>query len=339
MPTIVGTTAVTLSDLRRRLDPDDKVAMVIDVIAETNEVMDDMLWVEGNLLTGNVTTLLTGIPAATWRKLNYGTQPTKATTKQVTDTCGMLTGLSKIDRKLVELNGNTAAFRLSEDKPHIIGLTETLVDTLFYGDTTLYPERFMGLSPRYDTYQTTDRTLSTFNVITAGGSGNGDQTSIWLVGWGANTIHGIYPKGSKAGVMQEDKGIETAYDAASGEYDAYKTTYEWDCGLAVRDWRYAVRICNIDYTNLVTDSSAADLVKFMIKAIHKIPNLKLCRPAFYANPEVLAMLDIQTLAKTNLALSYREVYGSTEVALTCRGIPVRRCDALLATEDAVAAAS
>ncbi len=42
----------------------------------------------------------------------------------------------------------------------------------------------------------------------------------------------------------------TLEDANGGKYEGYRTHYKWDNGLALRDWRYVVRIANIDVSNL-----------------------------------------------------------------------------------------
>jgi len=164
----------------------------------------------------------------------------------------------------------------------------------------------------------------------AGGSSDTDNTSIWLVAWGDNTVHGIYPKGSKAGLMQEDLGEVTLLDTNSGRYQGYRTHYKWDCGLTVRDWRYVVRICNIDVSALVAESSAADLVKLMVKAIERLPNLNVGRPSFLVNRTVHTMLRIQALSKAQYSLGFDEIGGHK--VLTFSGIPVRRCDAITDAE-------
>lgn len=67
-----------------------------------------MPFVEGNLPTGHKTTIRSGLPSATWRLLNYGVQPSKSTTVQVTDSVGMLETYAEVDKSLADLNGNTA---------------------------------------------------------------------------------------------------------------------------------------------------------------------------------------------------------------------------------------
>ncbi|MGU4976976.1 hypothetical protein MAX27_24900, partial [Escherichia coli] len=149
---------------------------------------------------------------------------------------------------------------------------------LFYGDSSVNPQQFMGLSSRYSSLSAGNAQ----NIIDAGGTGT-DNTSIWLVVWGENTVHGIFPKGQKAGIQMEDKGQVTLEDAKGGKYEGYRTHYKWDNGLTLRDWRYVVRIANIDVSNLDAPSTAANIAKLMIRALHRIPNRGMGRPVFYMN--------------------------------------------------------
>jgi hypothetical protein len=330
----LGTTAVTLHDFQRRLGPDDKIAALIELLAEQNEVLDDILWVEGNLQTGHKTTVRTGLPSVTWRLLNYGVQPSKSQTAQVTDSCGMLEAYAQVDKSLADLNGNAAAWRLSEDQAFIEAMNQAFCDTFIAGDTTVYPERFVGLQPRLATPSAT-KTVSGYNMITGSGSTSNAQTSIYLVVWGANTVHGIYPKGSKAGLSTQDLGEQTLSDAAGGMYQGYRTHYKWDCGLTVRDWRYIVRICNIDVAALVANSSPADLITLMIKALNRVPNLRTGKAAFYCNNTVKTMLAVQAQAavKAGGQLGYTDVFGRP--VLSFQGVPIRRVDSIVDTEAVV----
>lgn len=101
-------------------------------------------------------------------------------------------------------------------------------------------------------------------------------------------------------------------------------------GLALRDWRYVVRIANIDVSNLSEPSSAANIAKLMVKALHRIPNRGMGRPVFYMNRTVGQALDLQSLEKTSLAISVKETEG--EWWTSFRGVPIRETDALLETE-------
>lgn len=217
---VKGITALTLADWGKRIDPNGKVDKIIELLSQTNPILQDMLIVEGNLPTGHRTTIRSGLPSATWRLLNYGVQPSKSTTVQVTDGIGMLETYAEIDKSLADLNGNTAEFRLSEDRAFLEAMNQQMAQTLFYGDSSVNPQQFMGLSSRYSDLTATNAQ----NIIDAGGTGT-DNTSIWLIVWGENTVHGIFPKGQKAGLQMEDKGQQTLKDANDGQYEGYRTHY------------------------------------------------------------------------------------------------------------------
>lgn len=328
---VLATTNPTLADLAKRLDPDGAIARIVEIMNQVNEVLDDMPWIEGNLPTGHRSTIRTGIPAPTWRKLYGGVQPTKTTTAQVTDNCGMMEAYAETDKALADLNGNTAAFRLSEEKGHIEGMSEELAKTIFYGNEGTQPETFTGLAPRFNS-RVAATSQSADNVIHAGGSGS-DNTSVWLMIWGEDKVHGIYPKGSKAGLAMKDKGqvtLENA-DGAGGRMEAYRSHYKWDCGLCVRDWRYVVRIANIDLSDLTKDAATgADLVDLMAQALELPPSLQGGRPAFYCNRTIRSYLRRQMKNAKNVYLTLDQVAGKH--VLNFDGIPVRRCDALLNNE-------
>ena len=322
---VKGLTALTLADWGKRVDPNGKIDKIIELLGQTNPILEDMPFVEGNLPTGHRTTVRSGLPTATWRLLNYGVQPSKSTTVQITDSAGMLEAYAEVDKSLAGLNGNTSEFRLSEARAFIEAMNQQMAQTLFYGDTSVNPQQFMGLSSRYSTKTAGNGQ----NIIDAGGTGT-DNTSIWLVVWGENTVHGIFPKGQKAGLQHQDLGEQTLQDANGGKYQGYRSHYKWDNGLTLRDWRYVVRIANIDVSDLSVPGSAANIVSLMIKALHRIPNRGMGKPVFYMNRTIGQALDLQSLDKASLAISVKETEGDWWTAF--RGIPIREVDAILETE-------
>lgn len=327
---VIGNKSATLIDVANATDAGGRIADVAELLNQTNALLEDMPCVESNQETSHKSVIRTGLPSATWRKLYEGVQPSKSTRTPVIDTIGMLEARNHVDKDVANLNGNTAAFRLSEAVAEVEAMNQTMASTLFYGDTTVNPERFTGLTPRYDTLSASVPVSQ--NVISGGGAGS-DNTSIWLVGWSPQTIFGVYPKGSKAGLDHEDLGLQDVTDANGGFYRAYKDWWQWKCGLVVKDWRYAVRICNIDVSNLTSESSAADLIKLMIKATHRIPFLSMCKPVFYANRTVREMLDIQALNKSSNVLAIKE--AADQFKTTFMGIPIKTCDQILLTEATV----
>jgi hypothetical protein len=323
---LLSANVLTLADFAKRLDPQGKVPMIVELLAQTNAILDDMLWKEGNLPTGERTTMRTGLPTVAWRLLNQGVQPSKSTTAQVDEACGMLEAYSEVDKDLALLNGNTAAFRLSEAQAFVEAMNQEFASTLIYGNSGIAPEEFTGLAVRYSSLSAANAQ----NIIDCGGDST-DNSSIWLVCWGANTVHGIFPKGSTAGLMHEDLGlvtVETTAGVAGTRMRAYLDHWQWKCGIALKDWRYAVRACNIDISSLVAKSSAADLFDKMIKMTHRVPNLNFGRPVFYMNRTVFQELDIQRRDDviSGGGLSYSNAEGMMKYSF--RGIPVKIVDAL-----------
>jgi len=339
----LATNVVTLADVAKRLDPDGSVAAVVELLSQTNEILADAHFQEGNLPTGHRVTMRTGLPTVAWRLLNQGVTPSKSTTAQVDEQCGMLEAWSEVDKDLAELNGNTNAFRLSEAAAYLESMNIEMASTLFYGNTAVDPEEFLGLAPRYSS----TGAANAQNLVSGGAAGGQtDCTSIWLVVWGPNTCWMTYPKGSKAGITHENLGLQTietaaGLGAANGRLRAYQDHWQWKTGLVLKDWRYVVRIHSIDVGLLTTETTAADLVKLMIKAMHRVPNLRMGRPVFYCNRTVAQMLDIQSIGKNantggtvtvinNVQFTQSGDYGG--FVNTMRGIPIRTCDALLETE-------
>lgn len=320
----------TLLDVARRTDPDGKIATIVELLNQSNDVLTDMSWVEGNLETGNKTTVRTGLPTPTWRKLYGGVQPGKSTTAQVQDSCGMLEAYAEIDKALADLNGNTSAFRMSEDSAYIEGMSQTMASTLFYGNEGSTPEAFTGLAPRFNSLSAQNAD----NIVNAGGSGS-DNTSIWLCVWGPQTGFGIYPKGSQGGLQMHDKGQVTIenVDGAGGRMEGYRTHYRWDAGLTIRDWRYFVRIPNIDVSDLNTLANTKNLINWMIAASERIPSFGKGRACWYVNRTIREKLRLGILEKVSNNLSWETVEGKR--VMTFDDIPVRRTDALLNTEAVV----
>lgn len=320
---------MTLADLAKRMDPSGKVAKIVESLNETNEILDDMMWQEGNLPTGHRTTIRTGLPSVTWRLLNYGVQPGLSTTKQITDACGMLAGLSELDKRLVDLDNNTAELRASEDRGFLEAMNQGVAQTLFYGDTRDNPERFVGLAPRFN-----DPSADVGeNMLDGGGTGS-TNTSVWLCVWGDQSGYGIVPKGSKAGWQHKDYGEVMLEDKDGGKYPGYRSWFEWDCGLTVKDWRYFVRICNVDVDELTKDASAgADLIDLMVQALEIPPGLRAGKAAFYCNKTIRSFLRRQIRNDGNVNLTLDTVEGRRVLAFD--EVPVRRCDQLLNTEASI----
>lgn len=324
----LATTSPTLIDWAKSLDPDGTVARQINLLAQTNEILQDMTFIEGNLPTGHRITMLTGLPAVTWRLLNGGVLPSKARTAQIDEQSGMLEAYSKVDVDLAKLNGNISAFRAAQVRPFQESMNQTMASTLFYG-SAITPESFIGLAPRYSSLSAGNGS----NIIDAGGV-QSDNASIWLTAWDPETFTGIFPRGSTQGLFHEDLGQVTDQNTAgvSGALSqVFMEHWQWKLGIALPDWRYVVRIANIDISNLTGNSTPASIIDLMEHALMMLPSA-MGRKVFYLNRTMARFLRSQARAEVVAGggLTYENFDGKP--ILTFGGVPVRIVDALLNTE-------
>jgi hypothetical protein len=338
----LSATNLTLADWAKRTDPNGNVPIIAELLSQTNEILEDAVFKEGNLPTGERVVIRTGLPTVYWRALNQGIPNSKSTSAQVDEACGMLEARSEVDKDLAMLNGNTAQFRLSEDTAFLEAMNQTQAQTMFYGNPASEPKAYLGLAPRYSSTSAGNGA----NVLSAKGSSTYSataNTSVYLVVWGDNTVYCPFPKGSKAGLVHEDLGEQTVYDS-SNRMQAYATRYQWKNGLVVKDWRYVVRICNINTTDLIAGTngqqatSASNIIKMMSRALYRIPNLSMGRAAFYMNRTVHSGLAIQAMDKSQYVLKVNEglsQFGMPNAWLSFQGVPIRKVDSLINTESEV----
>jgi hypothetical protein len=332
----LSTSNLTLADWAKRTDPDGRVPIIAELLSQSNEILEDCVFKEGNLPTGERVVVRTGLPSVYWRALNQGIPSSKSTTAQVDEACGMLEARSEVDKDLAMLNGNTAQFRLSEDTAFLEAMNQTQANTLFYGNPATDAKTFLGLASRYSDLGAANAQ----NILDAGGT-TSDNTSIFLVVWGDNTVYCPFPKGSKAGLIHEDLGEQTVYNGDGTRMQAYATRYQWKNGLVVKDWRYVVRIANVDVSDLVAQtgtqaaSAATAIIKLMSRALYRIPNMAMGRAAFYMNRTVHSGLSVAAMDKSQYVLKVNEGLGQFGMPyswLSFQGVPLRRVDSIINAE-------
>ena len=334
----LGANVLTLMDWAKELDPDGKVARTVSILSQKNEMLTDMMFMEGNLPTGHRVSIDTGLPDVYWRLINQGVATSKGTTAQVDEQCAILEARSHADVDLAELNGNVGEYRMSQARRFLEAMSQEAASTLIYGSAAS-PEEIVGFANRYSSTSATNGE----NILLGGGSG-ADNASVYLIGWGEDACFGIFPKGSQAGIQHKDKGIDDVEDSSGNTYEAYKDLFKWKLGLVVEDWRYAVRIPNIDISDLqgltgtqaITASTA--VVKLMSRAIDHLPDLNSVRPVFYTNRTVMSHLRVMALEKSASAVTIEpglNQFGQTIHEMRFLGIPVRIMDAMNLTESLV----
>lgn len=327
---VVGSLVMTLSDLGKAAGSNTSLARIIEILNQQNEMLEDILWMECNDGSSHKSSIRTGLPFGTWRMLYQGVQPSKTTRAQVRDTCGMLENYAEPDKALVDMSADPAQTRLSEGKGIMEGMNQQVQQAFIYGNERVVPQMFTGFSPRYNS-----KSAGTgANVIDAGGTGL-DNCSIWYVVWGEDTAFGLYPRGMPAGLQHRDLGEDTVQLPDGSRYQCYRDHFKWSCGMGIRDWRYIVRIANIDVSDLTTDvNKLKALVALMIQASELIRTAGMGKAAWYMNRNTASKLRQAILEKVGLNLTWETVAGKKVMMFD--GVPIRRVEQMLNTEALVA---
>jgi hypothetical protein len=331
-----------------------KQQFIAEMLSQSIALYDDLPMKESNETGGHEFVYRTSIPAGSWRGYNQGVPYSKSTTAKARVGVGELVDYSMVDRTLAEDSGDIEEFRLNEDSAFLEGMGQTLEQTAFYGNTVLTPQEYMGLSPFYNSLNsdiTAGGALNGANVINGGGTGTANL-SIWLLGLGLRQIYGIYPRGSKVGLTMVDKGdVTPGYDALGNRYEAFTSYFRCQMGLVPEDWRYGIRICNIDTTNAgLLGPNAPDLFELMAQAAYLPPTLgkkqsgitetdapndksPSVRWVWICNRTARNWMDVQAMRGRNVLLRNADYAGI--VTDTWRDIPVRVSDQLLNSEATV----
>lgn len=335
----IGASYLNLIDMYRN-GGDVRAAETVEALRRSAPAIKDAIAVEANRGTTHEHAIRTGLPAVTWGRLYQGIPQSKSARAMVTDTTGFVEGLSTVDERLLAISPNAAAMRDGEATSFIESLTQEAETGIFYHDSASTPEKFKGLFARYNTVSGTGAYKD--QVIDAGGTGS-DNTSIAIITWGENFTHLIHPKGTQAGIDRTDRGSQRVTDASGNAYYVKEEEFRWHLGLAVRDWRMNVRVCNLDVSDMI--AGTVDILKWLRKAYHRINGRIRAtemkdenastngRTVMYMNRTVYEALDAQmTSPSLNAALRLTPMQLEGEEVEGYRGIPIRVTDQLLNTE-------
>lgn len=335
----------TYSEWALRHDPTGRISTLVNLLSQENGIMDDMMAVECQSGNAFEFTQVTSLPTPTQRSYNQGISATIAGVAKQIQTCAEYDDLITIDKSLAELGGNLAELRAQEVRLHAIGMGQKVASDLFYANNATNPTQFTGFANIYNTVTTSTSQIAN-NVIDCGGTGS-TNSSLWLISWGPRQIHTIFPRGMPAGLQLIDRGLRNTYDSNSKLFLGYQDWLQWNLGIAIHDWRYAVRAANIDVTTFGT-GSAPDLIGILAAMVYKPPvmpagvapvqtsddpTVTMGRSCFYCNRTVYLALDNQARDKANVLLRMEQWAGVP--TLTYRGIPIRVVDALTTTETQV----
>lgn len=332
MPTATGNANMySLKDIMAVKDPNGRLATIAEILQQSNTIYDDMPMLEGLTEVGDQITVRAKLGDPKWKRYNEHIKPSISLTDQVNELCGHIEDWSEIDADLAEKSGDVAGFLLRESKAKMQAMANEVVRTIIYGNATTDPKTFNGFMTRLN--KLNDEYMNgTPVVIDGGGSTGGQQGSILIVGWGENTVHGIYPKYSQGGLEFDNKGKVTS-QTADGYLDVYRSKFAQEVGLAVRDYRYIVRIANIDAEEIKTPSATSNLYDLFMEAVSNIPNPQLVNLTAYAPRRIWLALSQIAAKSGNRPMT--ESITQAGFVTNIIGVPLKMQDCMLMTESVV----
>lgn len=317
----------TLADLRKMLNPQGQIDQILEIMSQDNPILEDCPFMEGNLPTGNKTTVRASLPTPSVRRINKGIDPSKGTTKQITDDAMILEDRSQVDIELLAIAPNPQAYRQSEDVAHGEGMAQTAAAKLLYGQLDGNDGTFNGFFTRYNTLGGTKGSAG-YQVIGAGAANvQGKNTSMLFVDWGDRRVTGIYPRGTQAGLKARDLGEMDCEDEEGKKFRGLVSLYTWKLGLAVHNVRSVARIVNIDAARIdagtMTDAEQLKLVDKIIVAKNRIWKPK--NPVCYVSETMYTFLEQYLTHKNNVHITRQELMGKVP-QLYISGIPIKKVD-------------
>ena len=312
--------------------------LTLNVLTHLNPIMQDAITTECNSGLIHRHSIISTLPEVVWGRLYQGVPQSKSGRTTVDDTTGYIEGLSTVAQGLLELANNPAALRDSEARAFLESMSQKMQTAFFYGNVALNPEQIKGMAVRYGAL---GGPMHGNNIVDGGGTGS-DNTSIYIVTWGDGYTTMLHPKGTRAGVIREDKQSQRVLDANGNPYYAKEEYFKQHLGVAVGDWRNNVRIANIDVSDMKAGN--VDLYGLMRSAYYRLQSRRnaqapndvpaLGRTVIYCNRDVLEALD--ALATNNGAndsfvrLRPMELQGM-EIP-SYRGLPIRESDGIINAE-------
>lgn len=320
-------------DWCRRLD-NGKIAKIGELMNMHNGILEDIPYVPSNLDTGHKETVRTGLPEVYNKSLGEGIPTSKSTTKQVMFDMSLSETRTEVDEDILQIQPDPAGYRTSENVAAAEAMAQHQARNLFLGNSKINPKEHMGLAA----YYADPSKANGYMMINCGGTVEGIQTDMWLVGWSNSTVYGIFPKNTKAGIEHIDLGRQTKHYVDEANVERSKEVYmdKWTLkgGLVVKDWRFAGRLCNIEVTPERLFSEDSNGAPATVKAIinravvlkNRVPSLT-ANFVWYVNSDVFSILENQAYNRPNSLLNYSADEKNNGKVSLC-GIPLKKCQCL-----------
>lgn len=327
----------TLFDALREKSPGGAALRLIESMRLRIPLMNFVTWQECNSGLYHRISRQRALPAPVRRRTNQGVAATVGHTQQVDEVTTQLADKAVVDEDVVQLSG--PVYRMNQVQMHTMAMHQKFESDLIYGSIGSDPDGIDGLIMRLGG-------SSTFVVATAQASAPGggqiidvdgaaasgsDQASILLIGFAPHGVHAIYPGGMSNFLDHKDYGLqEQGGTDGTNTFPAYVDWWKWNYGLAVEDYEYVARACNIDMSAI--SNTGTNIIDALIDLRHKCRTEDAsARWVFVAPADVTNKLDHQARSgTTNSTLSIREFEGIP--CVSAFGYPILTCDKMLTTE-------
>ncbi len=326
--------ALPLNEIANRMDRDGGLGELAFSMMEKNQLLEVLPFSQANAETHHNFAKVVNMPSGTWTRRDKGVDPEHGGTVPAKEYMGTIESYSHVDvRNFRGVDRTTAAgIRLTEDKLFMTGLTQNVSNKIIYGDLGTYPDALDGIFSRANWNQ-----LDTGYVIDAAKTTPtaSELMSILVVEVGPETLYGIYPKGTKAGMETEDKGEEPHYDSDSKRYDVLTTHFIWDLGFVIKDDRAVVRICNLEDAVINDGADNGGLSdEYILDALAILPNMGDKNSYIFLNRK--ALRNLQKVAKDRVNVSYdpNNPFGRKWIR-DYMGTPIKMEEQLIVTESEI----
>lgn len=328
---------------------DKGIGDLVNSFVERSSILSHANLMPCNLGSRHMMSILAGLPEAYFTKYYEGHKPSAAERINITEDTALLKSSSVIDVDFINAVCKTPAEKDELCRREAMynhgAIVNAITRNIFYGDKKKDSSQFTGLVPRFNELSggaSTDGVFSARGFITPGQAST--LTSIWFVTWGDSTTSLIYPGNTMGGITKKDHGIQKIQAKDGKTFMGRETEFTWQGGLAVSDWRYISRICNISRT---TRSVYVDRLVYLLRHAYYHHEGRLHSKGMvdntyiYCNSDVKKTLDsiainepIDGGHENFVRLKPGGSLGNYEVT-TYRGIPIVECPFISSSESQV----
>jgi len=316
-------TAYTLPDVLRTRAPNGQHMSAVDVLSGKYPFLEEMYFTEANDVTSHEFLRTSSEPSGSLVRLNEGAPFSAANVVPVREQMARLEANAQIDERILVKAPDPVRYRREREAMHFRGMIKQYHDIIFNGSAKLDEKSIDGLTVRFGA-------LAADSVVSNGNAVATSSQSVWLIKHGPEGFFGFYPKGSTAGIREEDWGRETAYDISGNPFKVLRTHWSWEFGLGVADLRSVKRLCNIAASG--NNSFYADGTEVqkgernLIDLIESLPEGSIDGCAFYCGPKMMAQFRKRLNDKAHVFFTMDTVWGRP--MLHFMGIPIIRVDTL-----------